>query len=116
MRSGKKCFLQAEDDTTLTMQVFAGGEIDTFPRELMYKQLLVKGVVKVNKISKESILKSEQNALEKMPTDTSTQENCMIMERCHSVMNQTAQMKAYMEKHNTDYYPVYYIEGRKFLN
>ncbi|MBQ5453121.1 MAG: hypothetical protein IIU03_10405 [Bacteroidales bacterium] len=115
-QSGKKCFLQGSDDSTYTMQILYGGEIDTFPRELMYKNLVVEGVVKINKISKEKILKSEENAKERMPEDTSTKENCMIMERCHSVMNQTAKMKAYMEEHNTDYYPVFYVEGRKFLN
>ncbi len=114
-RSGKKCFIVGEDDSLLSMQVFVGGEIDTFPREMAHQKVAISGILKVNKIAKDRILESEKQAQEKMPADTSTEENCMIMERCHSVMNQTAQMKEYMEKNGTDYYPVFYVEGRKYL-
>lgn len=116
MRSGKKLFVYANDDTTKLMQVFTGGEIDTFPRELMYKQVAISGILKVKKIEKEKILAQEQQAKEKMPEDTSSQENCQIIEQCHHVMQQAADMKNWMETNNKDYYPVYYIEGRKFLN
>lgn len=116
MRSGKKLFVYANDDTTKLMQVFTGGEIDTFPRELMYKQVAISGILKVKKIEKEKILAQEQQAKEKMPEDTSSQENCQIIEQCHHVMQQAADMKNWMETNNKDYYPIYYIEGRKFLN
>ncbi len=116
VRSGKKCFIAGNDDSTLLMQVFVGGEIDTFPRELMYKNVAINGVLKVKKIEKEKILAQEQQAKEKMPEDTSSQENCQIIEQCHHVMQQAADMKEWMEKNGKDYYPVYYVEGRKFLN
>ncbi|MBQ5402940.1 MAG: hypothetical protein IIU11_01020 [Bacteroidales bacterium] len=113
--TGKKCFVSADDDSTMSMQIFVGGEIDTFPREIMYKNIAISGIVKVNKISKSRILESEEAQKSKIPSDTSTEENCKIMERCHSVMKQLANMKSYMEKHGTDYYPVYYVESRKYV-
>lgn len=105
--SGKKCFISNEEGT-LSMQVMAGGEIGSFDQELIGSLIQVKGIVKESRRTNESIDELEQNTLEMQESGEASHDECA------SSLNSIKQMREWMEKHNKDYYAIYYVTGEAF--
>lgn len=107
--SGKKCFIINEQGD-LSMQIMAGGDIETFDKELVGSEIEAVGIVKERRIEKEQIDKNEQDAKDKMQNEESEESH----KHCNAMLNNVKQMREWMEKNNKEYYAIYYIEGLKY--
>ena len=136
--SGKKFVLVDEQDSTQSIRVLAGGEVDTFSQALVGQHVKLTGVVKVTKTTKEDIEKKIA-AIDSMAAakaaeakDKKTDAKAEKKEGCghgekkeggHCGGNKAdmfkakaAEMLKWMEDNQKDYYPGYYIEIVKFAD
>jgi len=104
--SGRKCFIVGESQK-VTFQVMAGGEIESFNRELEGSKLAITGIIKEERLSQEYIDEVEGKVNLKEQAGTSH-------EACESERNNIKSMREWMKEHNKDYYAIYYMEGIKF--
>ncbi len=105
--SGRKCFISTADRSN-KMCVFAGGKIGGFNKELIGSDIAVKGILRVQRISREDVLKAEAE-LEAMKAQGSN------VAGCESELGNIAAQKAYMDLNNQDFYPQYFVEGLDFM-
>ena len=63
--SGKKCFIVGESQG-ISMQILAGGEIESFDAELVGSKLSVTGVIKEYHLSQEAIAEDEKSVQERI--------------------------------------------------
>ena len=103
--AGKKCFLT--DDSEASVQVMAGGDIAAFDKELVGTDIVVKGIVKERRITKDQIAEQE-SALKETVKKAESEEKCS---HCSKSLDQLSQMKQWMADNSKDYYPVYFMEG-----
>lgn len=101
---GTKCFISAEN-SDVTMQIFAKGEIGSFDAELVGNEIVIKGVLFEKRTSKEEIDEREMKVIEKEKADADTHEECE-----HERSN-IESMRKWMEEKGRDYYSTYYVEG-----
>lgn len=101
--SGRRCFVVGKDQQT-SIRVEAKGEIGGFNRELIGSEVIIKGILRENKLSKEYIDQMEEAVNEKKAGGEST-------ESCESEMQNITAMRRWMKEHNKDSYSVYYIDG-----
>ena len=104
---GKKCKMSANGST---IKIMAGGEIKEFDKALIGTEIIVKGTVTENKITKEMIAEQE-TALKEAAAKAEKEE---VKEHCSSSMQNVEAMKQWMTDNNKDYYPVYVISGTSF--
>jgi len=104
--SGKKCFIVGESQG-ISMQILAGGEIESFDAELVGSKLSVTGVIKEYHLSQEAIAEDEKSVQERIEGGESA-------ESCAAEMSSIEEMRKWMEANNKDYYVIYYMEGLKF--
>jgi len=105
--SGKKCFIVGESQKT-TLRVEAGGEIETFPAELIGSKLSITGVLKEQRVSQEIIDGMENDVL------AIQKEGKASEEACAAELNNISEWRQWMKDNNKDYYALYYMDGLKF--
>lgn len=104
--SGRRCFVMGRDQKT-SIRVEAKGNIGGFNRELIGSELIIKGVLKENKLTKEYIDQAEEELKEKQGKGEEG-------ETCESELNNLNGMREWMKANNKDYYSIYYIEGTDY--
>ncbi|MCT4615847.1 MAG: hypothetical protein N4A49_13355 [Marinifilaceae bacterium] len=99
--SGKKLFLE-NADKSLSVQIVRKDELK-FENELISKKLVVTGIVKGNKISKEEIAKWEAKLKEEAKKEEEEG-------HCDTENNTVLKMKKWMKDNGKDYYLNLYLE------
>jgi hypothetical protein len=105
--SGRRCFIVGEDQKT-SLRVEAKGEIGGFNRELIGSELVIKGKLREQRLSKEYLDQYAEQLNEKASTDAASAEGC------ESEQNNISAMIEWMKKNNKDYYSVYYVDGESY--
>ena len=105
--SGMKCFIVGESQK-ISLRVEAGDEIGGFTPDLEGSRLAITGILREQiNMSRASIDEQETEVKE-------LQHHEGMEESCAAQLNNIAQMRAWMEEHNKDYYAVYYMDGLKY--
>ena len=102
--SGKRCFLTDSDGKT-SIRVEAMGNINGFNTELDGSQIVVKGVLKEDRMEAEFIKEWETKTLAEK--EKSEKEDDL----CEAELSNIQHMKDWMAANNKDFYSVFYIEG-----
>ena len=89
-------------------RVEAKGDIGGFNRELIGSDIVVKGVLRENKLSKEYIDQMEKEVNDKKAQETGSAESC------ESEMNNIKAMREWMKANNKDAYSIYYVDGMSY--
>ncbi|MBO4806188.1 MAG: hypothetical protein J5554_09115 [Paludibacteraceae bacterium] len=125
-RSGKKCFLVDDSLSSKPLTVMAAADMDTFPKSLKGQTIVVKGIVKENRITKQSIEEKLQAvaSANQGATPEAEGKSCCKKEaseeahghngshgHCGQGNGDLDQMKAWMESHDKDYFPIYFVEA-----
>lgn len=105
--SGRRCFIVGADGKT-SIRVEAKGEIGGFNRELIGSEIVVKGILRENKLSKEYIDQMEKEVNDKKAQETGSAESC------ESEMKNIAAMREWMKENNKDAYSIYYVDGMSY--
>lgn len=105
--SGKRCFIVG-DDENVTMRVEAKGNIGGFNRELIGSELLITGVVKERRLTKEYIDQMEKDTNEKKAKEDGSAETCQ------AELSNINSMRDWMKSHNKDYYSIYFMDGQEY--
>ena len=105
--SGRRCFIVGADGKT-SIRVEAKGDIGGFNRELIGSDIVVKGVLRENKLSKEYIDQMEKEVNDKKAQETGSAESC------ESEMNNIMAMREWMKANNKDAYSIYYVDGMSY--
>ena len=106
--SGRRCFVMGNDQKT-SIRVEARGNIGGFNRELIGSELVIKGILKENKLTKEYIDQAEEELKEKQGKAEGNGETC------DAEMNNIQSMREWMKANNKDYYSIYYIDGTEYV-
>lgn len=125
--SGKKCQLADNDESETALTVMAGEEIGKFDQSLTGKNVKYTCVVKENRITKEMIAESEAKMAEEAAQEEqkSEKKSCCSSDttekskekehgHCGKKKQNFEEMKAWMQDHGTDYYPVFFLEAKSF--
>lgn len=117
--SGKKCKLADNDESEVSLTVFANDEIGKFSQELTGKNVKYIGVVKENRITKEMIAafeakQAEAAASEQKSCCSAKKEESESEHKHCSKSKDYSEMKKWMEENKKDYYPTYYVEAQTF--
>jgi len=102
--SGRRCFI-ADPSGKLTIRVEAGGNIQSFNKELVNSEIVVTGVLQEQRFSQEDIDKWEKE-LAREEADSEKDEA-----HCNSEKNSILQMREWMKNNNKDFYAIYYVNG-----
>lgn len=117
--SGNKCFLADDDEAEKTLTMMANEETGKYNKELKGKSVKFVGEVKENRITKEMIAAEEakqaQAESEKKSCCSGKAEKNDEKEHKHcSKGKDYSEMKKWMEENEKDYYPVYFVEVKKY--
>ena len=104
--SGRRCFVMGNDQKT-SIRVEARENIGGFNRELIGSELVIKGVLKENKLTKEYIDQAEEELKGKQRQESDG-------EICDAELSNINNMRKWMKENNKDYYSVYYVEGTDY--
>lgn len=104
--SGRRCFVMGNDQKT-SIRVEAKGNIGGFNRELIGSELVIKGILKENKLTKEYIDQAEEELNEKKGKEGNG-------ETCESELNNIKGMREWMKANHKDYYSIYYVDGTDY--
>lgn len=107
--SGKKCFITDKEET-MKIRVEAKGEINGFNKELSGSEIIVAGIVRESKISKENIAEWEATIKAKAKAQK-TEDGT---EHCTAEIGNINKMKSWMVDNKKDFYPVYFIDGMSY--
>ena len=110
--AGKKCSLVGENQD-LFVQVMAGKKIGSFSADLVGSEIMVKGIVKENRITKETIAQQEE-AVKAAAEKAEKADNKEVKKHCSHSMHNVNKMKQWMADNAKEYYPIYFIEGISF--
>ncbi|QZT37390.1 hypothetical protein K5X82_00510 [Halosquirtibacter xylanolyticus] len=105
--SGRRCFL-AGDDEKVSIRVEAGGKIKGFNQELVGSEIIVTGMMKERRLTKEYIEQYEHELKEKQHKEDGSAESCAAEN------NNLTKMRSWMKEHNKDYYAIYFIQGEDY--
>ncbi|MBN2805415.1 MAG: hypothetical protein JXR22_02055 [Prolixibacteraceae bacterium] len=106
--SGRRCFLlDSLGDNTIRVE--AGGEIESFSKELMGNTIQVKGFVREDRLTLAEIEEMELEVLEKHPEDAEADG-----ETCSAEMANIHKMREWMKEPGKDYYAIYYVDGLSY--
>ena len=89
--SGRRCFV-----------------IGGFNRELIGSEVIIKGILRENRLTKEYIDQAEEELKEKQGKAEGNGETC------DAEMNNIQSMREWMKANNKDYYSIYYIDGTEY--
>ena len=106
---GKKCSIMGEDPEAF-VQVMAGEKIGSFSAELIGTKILVKGIAKERRITKEDIAMQE----EALKATSEKTENKEVKKHCSHSMHNVNKMTQWMTDNNKEYYPIYFVQGVSF--
>ncbi|MBN1927066.1 MAG: hypothetical protein JW798_14635 [Prolixibacteraceae bacterium] len=106
--SGRRCFL-IDQTGEYSIRVEASGDIESFGKELIGKNIQVTGILKENRLMASEIDELENKYLAEHPEDANNNG-----EHCSAEMANINQMREWMKQHGKDYYAIYYIEGLKY--
>lgn len=120
--SGNKCFLADDDEAEKTLTMMANEETGKYNKELKGKSVKFVGEVKENRITKEMIAESEAKQAEEVAKSNHNCDNGQAEKKeekghdhKHCSKNKDfSEMKKWMEENKKDYYPVYYVEVKKY--
>ena len=125
--SGKKCQLADNDESETALMIMAGEEIGKFDQSLTGKNVKYTCVVKENRITKEMIAESEAKMAEEAAQEEqkSEKKSCCSSDstakseekehgHCGKKKQNFEEMKAWMQDHGKDYYPVFFLEAKSF--
>lgn len=117
--SGNKCFLADDDEAEKTLTMMANEETGKYNKELKGKSVKFVGEVKENRITKEMIAafeaKNAESEKEEKSCCKSSAEKAEGKEHKHCSKNKDySEMKKWMEENEKDYYPVYYVDVKKY--
>ena len=104
--SGRRCFVMCNDQKT-SIRVEARGHIGGFNRELIGSELVIKGILKENKLTKEYIDQAEEELKEKQGKESNG-------ETCDAELSNIENMRKWMKENNKDYYSIYFVEGTDY--
>lgn len=105
--SGKRCFVAGKDQKT-SIRVEAKGEIGGFNRELIGSEVLIKGILRENRLTKEYIDQMEEAIREKKVKDDGSAESC------DAETANIAGMRQWMKDNGKDFYSIYYVDGTSY--
>lgn len=105
--SGRRCFVMGKDQKT-SVRVEAKGNIGGFNRELIGSEVIIKGILRENRLTKEYIDQAEEELKEKQGKAEGNGETC------DAEMNNIQSMREWMKANNKDYYSIYYIDGTEY--
>ena len=105
--SGRRCFI-VNKSGDVSMRVEAKGNIGGFNRELIGSEVEITGILKEQRLSKEYVDKKEMETLEKAKKEDGSAKSC------HTELKNIESIKAWMKKHNKDYFATYYIDGQDY--
>ena len=104
--SGRRCFVMGRDQKT-SMRVEAKGNIGGFNRELIGSELIIKGILRENKLTEEYIDQAEEELKEKQGKGEDS-------ETCQTELNNLTSMREWMKANHKNYYSIYYLEGTDY--
>ncbi len=106
--SGKRCFIVGEDPN-VSIRVEAKGDFGGFKSELIGSKIIVEGIAKEKRLTKEYIDQMEEKVKEKQQkTEDGSSESCQ------AEMNNINKMREWMKTNNKDYYSIFYIDGESY--
>jgi len=122
--SGKKMYFTDMKDTTVSLRVLAGGEIDKFYPCLVGQKANITGYLRLNKITKEVLDQNEQKyveaiaeAAEMAKTDTAFISKCENLKQGLEKLKASNQEKIqWMADNKAEFVPDYYFEAEKFAD
>ena len=91
-----------------SVRVEAKGNIGGFNRELIGSEVIIKGILRENRLTKEYIDQAEEELKEKQEKAEGNGETC------DAEMNNIQSMREWMKANNKDYYSIYYIDGTEY--
>jgi hypothetical protein len=106
--SGRRCFL-IDSTGDFSIRVEAGGQIESFSKEIIGSEIKVKGILKEEQLTADEITEWENELKEK---DVQSAEN--QGETCSAEMANINNMRQWMKDHNKNYYAIYYIDGIQY--
>ena len=95
------------NDQKTSIRVEARGNIGGFNRELIGSELVIKGILKENKLTKEYIDQAEEELKEKQGKESNG-------ETCDAELSNIENMRKWMKENNKDYYSIYFVEGTDY--
>lgn len=104
--SGRRCFVMGRDQKT-SMRVEAKGNIGRFSRELVGSELIIKGILRENKLTEEYIDQAEEELKEQQGKGEDS-------ETCQTELNNLTSMREWMKANHKNYYSIYYLEGTDY--
>lgn len=108
--AGKKCFISKEGSDA-SLQILAGGEVKAFSKELMGKEIEATGVMKEHRITNKQVEAQKASLKKKMETNADEK----TAHACSRGMVNVEKMEAWMKTNSKDYYPIYFMEGLKYV-
>ena len=105
--SGRRCFVVGKDQKT-SIRVEAKGNIGGFNRELIGSEVVIKGTLRENRLTKEYINQMEEEVNEKKGKAEGNGETC------DAEMKNIASMREWMKQNNKDFYSLYYVDGTEY--
>ncbi len=105
--SGRRCFIVGEDPN-VSIRVEAKGDFGGFKSELIGSKIIVAGIAKERRLSKEYIDQMEEKIKEKQLKEDGSAESCQ------AEMNNINKMREWMKANNKDYYSIFYIDGESY--
>ena len=105
--SGRRCFVAGKDQKT-SIRVEAKGEIGGFNRELIGSEVIIKGILRENRLTKEYIDQMEEAINDKKVKDDGSAESC------DAETANIANMRKWMKDNKKDFYSIYYIDGTNY--
>ena len=101
------CKHSGRNDQKTSIRVEARGNIGGFNRELIGSELVIKGILKENKLTKEYIDQAEEELKEKQGKEGNG-------ETCDAELSNIENMRKWMKENNKDYYSIYFVEGTDY--
>ena len=91
-----------------SVRVEAKGNIGGFNRELIGSEVIIKGILREIRLTKEYIDQAEEELKEKQGKAEGNGETY------DAEMNNIQSMREWMKANNKDYYSIYYIDGTEY--
>lgn len=105
--SGKRCFLK-DTTTNTSIRVEAKGEIGGFNSELSGSPILVKGIIRENRLTHTYIMDWEAKTMAQKDQAEIDQN------QCSAELANIQEMKDWMAANKKDFYAVYFVEGLNY--
>lgn len=101
--TGRRCIVMGNDQKT-SIRVEAGGNISRFNNELIGSEVVIKGILKENRFTKEDLDKKEEELKVKLEKENNDG-------TYDAELNNLNNMRKWMKENNKNYYSEYIVEG-----